>query len=281
MVWVWYPSFNCSYILSKYCYCSNIEDILKMSMNKQKTIIILSATVAILIYLNKIAILPSTLDELPIHGHSPLDGSAVHGHSSLDGTEVHGHSPLDGTQVDGHSILDGSQVDGHSPLDGSSVHGHSPLDGPHSILDGTQVDGHSACLMSVEECLDLISIKSGKHPKLVSHSKQQPTYNHHPVTGEQIVVPNIVHVVRFGQNYAYEFQNYVSLKSIDKFIKPHLLLIWGDYLPMNTSVWWKRTVQEVANIYFVPRDRIPTIHGKPVMFPAHESDWLRMEVIRG
>ena len=160
------------------------------------------------------------------------------------------------------------------PLDESQVHRHPPTDESH-------VDGHSFCLESVEKCLDHIINKSRRHPKLVSHSKQQPIYNLHPVTGEQLIVPNIVHIVRFGQSYSFEFQHYVSLKSIDKFIKPHLLLIWGDYLPLNTSVWWMRTLQEVANIYFVPTDRIPIISGKPVKFPAHEADWLRMVVIRG
>ena len=140
---------------------------------------------------------------------------------------------------------------------------------------------HESCQESAEQCLYMIRKKTGMQPKLISFVKQQPIYSIHQLTGQQLAVPNIVHFVRYGQKLRYDFQHYVSLISVAKFIKPHLLLIWGDYLPPNTSAWWRRTVKEVPNIYHVRAARIPTIYGKPVKFLAHEADWLRMRIITG
>ena len=151
---------------------------------------------------------------------------------------------------------------------------HTPRNEPFSERSST------SCLDSVAQCLAIISISTGQPPRLISYRKAQPSYTKHPTTGQDLIVPNIVHFIRFGKNYTYAFQHYVSLTSVDKFIKPHLILIWGDFLPPD-SHWWNRTVQEVANIYFVRTNRVGTISGQMVKFLAHEADWLRMHIIRG
>ena len=92
------------------------------------------------------------------------------------------------------------------------------------------------CLETRDMCLGLIQSTTGSEPRLLSgHVTQSANHKQHPITGQDMLVPNIVHVVRFGQNYSFTFQHYVTCKSIDKYIKPLLLLIWGDFLPPQSK----------------------------------------------
>ena len=138
------------------------------------------------------------------------------------------------------------------------------------------------CFQSVDVCLQFITSQMGHHPKLLSYTTRQHLYSRHPASRQQLMAPNLVHYIRFhGERYAFNFPTYVSFKSVHKFIKPDLILVWGDALPSNDSTWWIRTVKEVANLYFVKTNRIQTIGGKKVKYIQHESDWLRLIIMKG
>ena len=137
------------------------------------------------------------------------------------------------------------------------------------------------CLKSTVECLHYIAQETGITPLLLSYPNTQSNYNNHPVTGQKLLVPNVIHYIRYGEDYLFDFPSYVSYKSVQAFVKPDLILIWGDYLPPSNSTWWRRTVNEIANLYFIKVDRIMTIGGKKVKFTEHESDWLRLKIIKG
>ena len=112
---------------------------------------------------------------------------------------------------------------------------------------------------------------------------------HHPRNNKEYLVPNIVHYVSFYANN-FPFYLYVSMRGVDKFIKPAMLIIWGE-VPDTDVYWWTRLLREVPNIYVVPTERYTqdTLFGKDVpckkvngcVFRAHDSDAMRLRILLG
>ena len=91
-------------------------------------------------------------------------------------------------------------------------------------------------------------------------------------------VPNVVHYVFLGSDLNFTFVNYLSYRSVERFIKPNQIFVHGDHTP--DGKWWNRTVEEVKNIYHVKRTytrKAP--NGQPYRFPAHISDYMRAETL--
>jgi hypothetical protein len=132
------------------------------------------------------------------------------------------------------------------------------------------------CLLSLPGCLRLIS--KLQVPELISSPLDTPIITHHPVTNAAFKVPNIVHVISFGDQQPFRFFNYVAFKSYHKYIKPHAIFFWGDHLPKD-SEWWTRTVKEVPNIYYVNIKPLSKLGGEPIKFVAHASDYLRLDIM--
>lgn len=91
-------------------------------------------------------------------------------------------------------------------------------------------------------------------------------------------VPNVVHYVFLGSDLHFTFANYLSYRSVERFIQPDQIFIHGDHVPAGR--WWTRTIQEVHNIYHVKRKyskKAP--NGKYYRYPAHISDYIRVEVL--
>ena len=135
------------------------------------------------------------------------------------------------------------------------------------------------CLASKEACIDRITKRHGIKPALLSYEQVQPDYILHPVSSKGLVVPNIVHYIHYGVNFTLDFLTFVSFKSVDEYIKPSLILVWGD-LPPNTT-WWRRVQQEVPNVYYVQADRVSQIGGLKPGFIEHETDYMRLKIIHG
>ena len=109
-------------------------------------------------------------------------------------------------------------------------------------------------------------------------SKQRKVQHKKEVLNHSIKVPNIVHYVSLG-NWKFTFLNYLSFKSVHRFIKPRLILIHGDSLPHGD--WWEKILNEVPNIYFARRDRPIRIQGVRVPWIEHSSDIVRLQTIYG
>lgn len=137
------------------------------------------------------------------------------------------------------------------------------------------------CLESADICLQFITNKTRTEPQLLTFRIQQANYKTHPITGQRLIVPNIVHFVRFGENFTFGFVDYISMISVQRFIKPGLIFIWGDFLPKENSIWWMRTLRDVANLYYVYVESFTSIYGKPVLEIIHVSDVVRIKVLQG
>ena len=137
------------------------------------------------------------------------------------------------------------------------------------------------CFTSTSHCLKLIEQTQGQLPQLVSFERKVEILPTHNQTGKPFLVPNIVHLISFGSQQPFMFYNYVAYKSFHKFIQPLAVFLWADHMPSEHSKWWKETLKEVANIYFVPTMPLKQIAGKNITFTAHSSDYLRLIIMRG
>ena len=99
------------------------------------------------------------------------------------------------------------------------------------------------------------------------------------------VVPNVVHYVMIkptdaSSDQKMTFLQYLSLLGVHQHIKPRHIIIHGNVLPRGD--WWSRTVNDVANIYFVNVTDIPVeIYGKPLIILEHRTDIMRYRILYG
>ena len=153
-------------------------------------------------------------------------------------------------------------------------------DFPHP-LPSDHTSNITDCFTSKAHCLRLIEQKTGEQPLLISFVRNTTYDRVHIKTGKPFQVPNIVHFISFGTEQPFMFYNYIAYKSIHKYIQPHAIFLWADNLPSEKSRWWKQTIREVANIYFVQTMPPKQIAGKNIKFAAHASDYLRLLIMRG
>jgi len=95
---------------------------------------------------------------------------------------------------------------------------------------------------------------------------------------QNVRVPNVIHYVFLGSDLKFTFINYLSYRSVDRFIRPDQIFVHGDHIP--SGKWWNRTIGEVQNIYHVKRiysNNAP--NGKPYNFKAHISDYMRTKTL--
>lgn len=139
---------------------------------------------------------------------------------------------------------------------------------------------NTPCLQSVEKCLDSIQYITGVKPQLISFSKNTPQQSHHNKTGEPFLVPNIIHYINFdwGQQ-PFQFFHYVSYKGVDKFLRPSMIILWGNKFGNNTL--WRRMLREVPNLYNVDVITSTMLFGVKFWWVQHLSDVLRIAVLRG
>ena len=167
----------------------------------------------------------------------------------------------------------------------SLYHGFSPRNNSVNSLDSeaTRVDSGDVdndCMTTTDACLTFVQRISGFKPKLLSfRSKANRSRRSHPVTGQPFKVPNIVHLISFGDKQPFSFYNYVGFKSFDKYLSPLGIFLWADHPPADNATWWKKTLQEVANVYFLPIVPVRHIGGRKVSYIAHAADYLRLQLI--
>ena len=137
-----------------------------------------------------------------------------------------------------------------------------------------------SCLISIKQYLIQITQKREAVPLLLSFQKHITVKHKHTITGKTFLVPNIVHVISFGAQQPFMFFNYVAFKSYQKYMQPHAIFLWGD-LEFGYSHWWNKTLEEVANIYFVKTKPLHKIGGTNVIYAAHSADILRLQILRG
>jgi len=77
------------------------------------------------------------------------------------------------------------------------------------------------------------------------------------------------------------FLHYLSFLGVHQHIRPTHIVIHGDVLPQGA--WWRRTANDVANIYFVNvTDLVPSdVYGKPLRIIEHRTDLLRFRLLYG
>jgi len=109
----------------------------------------------------------------------------------------------------------------------------------------------------------------------LNNSQDYPECN-----GSGLIVPNVVHYVWLGTDLDFTFINYLSFRSVHRFIRPQFIFVYGEQGPRGT--WWERTVKEVDNIYHVFR-AAPLVapSGNKFKYKAHASDLLRTQIICG
>lgn len=97
-------------------------------------------------------------------------------------------------------------------------------------------------------------------------------------TSEEMLVPNVIHFVWFGDPWSFTFLNYLSFLSVHKVLSPEYIFIHGENIP--NGYWWNQTIQNVSNIYHVYRQAPPTaLNGQPFKFKEHRSDLARLQII--
>ena len=139
-----------------------------------------------------------------------------------------------------------------------------------------------SCMTSTEHCVEFIHNYTGVQPTLLSFYKNNSRVsNKHPVSGKPFKVPNIVHLIRIGEEQPFRFYNYVGYKSFHKYLKPLAIFLWADRLPDNNNTWWRKIIQEVANIFFVQIQPITKIAGRKIKYTAHAADYMRIQLIKG
>jgi len=81
-----------------------------------------------------------------------------------------------------------------------------------------------------------------------------------------------------GYDQNMTFLQYLSFLGIDRYIRPTHIVIHGNVLPRG--VWWRRTTNEVANIFFVNVINVPKqIYGTDLSFIEHKADILRYRIL--
>jgi len=101
------------------------------------------------------------------------------------------------------------------------------------------------------------------------------------------VVPNVVHyIILRPDNGSSDDQNmtflhYLSFLGVERFIRPTQIIVHGNVLPRGD--WWRRTTNDVANIFFVNvSDDVPTkIYNRTLQRVEHRADILRYQILYG
>lgn len=140
-------------------------------------------------------------------------------------------------------------------------------------------------ISSEEEQMDRASFphiigRCGEHsPRLVSRLVGNMTDGNTSSTDRNTTVPNVLHYVWFGPPMEMTFLNYLSIKSVDKFLKPQYIFIHGDSSP--TGRWWDKTIATIPNIHLVTRPKPASINGQTPRHPQHYADIARLEILLG
>lgn len=167
----------------------------------------------------------------------------------------------------------------------------SSIENSFNILDALEKDGCKPVPVSLyfnrchksrkhENCLEAESTK--KDCSVKSSDETIATE-----LTESFVVPNVFHYIFLGSNWDFTFLCYLSFRSLERFVKPEKIFIFGNVV--LTGKWWNLTVEEVKNIYYV---KVPcgsasvlgnflqsAPSGKPYAYKQHSADVLRLEIL--
>ena len=132
--------------------------------------------------------------------------------------------------------------------------------------------------LSVFDFRELIRLRTGVTPRLLS-TRTRPVTVDAGNDRRKYVVPNVVHYIHFGNRLRFRFMQYISYVSVHKFIKPDYIFVHGDTLPL--SLWWKRTLAEVPNIYHVFVKGARGVNGKKFFHRTQHSNILRLYILLG
>ena len=91
-----------------------------------------------------------------------------------------------------------------------------------------------------------------------------------------VLVPNIVHYIWFGERHEFSFLNYLSVLSAYNVQHPDLLLLHCGHVPVGE--WWNRTQQQVP-IQTVYVKRPAEIHGQKLKDVFHQGDVAKLEIL--
>lgn len=105
------------------------------------------------------------------------------------------------------------------------------------------------------------------------------------VEQETLVVPNVVHFIYFPESVdgsntgvSLTFLQYLSFKSVSRFIKPKQIFVHGNEIP--TGHWWNITIHEVRNIYHVKMPvRKTAANGERLKWIQHSANIVRLEMM--
>ena len=90
-------------------------------------------------------------------------------------------------------------------------------------------------MTSTEHCVNFIHQHSGLRPILLSFYKSNSRANNdYPVSRKPCRVPNIIHLIRFGEEEPLRFYNSVDFKSCHKYLSPLAIFLWADHIPIAT-----------------------------------------------
>ena len=155
---------------------------------------------------------------------------------------------------------------------------------PVHHIEDRGITHNSPCLQSRDKCLGFIEEIGGVRPELISFKKYVPQPTKHARTNVPFVVPNIVHYVHYGSGMnglfsePFEFYHYVSYKATTKFIKPIMIILWGDKF---SGKIWERVLREVPNVYYAHVTTSRLLFGVKYFFGTHLSDVARVALLRG
>ena len=93
------------------------------------------------------------------------------------------------------------------------------------------------------------------------------------------VVPNIIHYIWFYPQTRcfFKFYQFMSLLSVNIFIKPKQIMFWYDNKPCGK--WWNETISRVTMLILKKLDPPQTIFGQPIRVPEHRSDVARLNIL--
>ena len=93
------------------------------------------------------------------------------------------------------------------------------------------------------------------------------------------VVPSLVHYVWFGEYAPFEFHHFLSVKSVDRFIKPEHIVFHCNNEP--TGQWWKLVKKSIKSLQIRKRSPPSEIFGNEIILAEHKSDVARIEILMG
>ena len=121
--------------------------------------------------------------------------------------------------------------------------------------------------------LDLAIPRGAKVNQLTTNSLKSLT----TTRVDPFSVPNIVHYVWLEEKEEMQFYQFLSLKSVSKYMNPDIIYFHCDNEP--TGIWWQEAKYSIKMLRIENMEPPTEILGNEVTLSGHKSDIARIEIL--